>query len=75
MAVVAFQALQRKFLQSFYKFDNSSMSSLLGHIPWESNILGESVPMFEKHHSKGVSTPGPTRACALVNLTCALVNS
>ena len=24
---------------------------------------------------KGVSTPGPTRACALVNLTCALVNS
>ena len=22
-----------------------------------------------------VSTPGPTRACALVNLTCALVNS
>ena len=50
MAVVAFQALQRKFLQSFYKFDNSS---LLGHIPWESNILGESVPMFEKHHSVG----------------------
>ena len=37
----------------FYKFDNSSMSSLLGHIPWESNILGESVPMFEKHHSVG----------------------
>ena len=26
-------------------------------------------------HAKGVSTPGPTRACALVNLTCALVNS
>ena len=52
-AVVAFQALQRKFLQSFYKFHNSSMSYLLGHIPWESNILGESVPMFEKHHSVG----------------------
>ena len=53
VAVVAFQALQRKFLQYFYKFDNSSMSSLLGHIPWESNILGESVSMFEKHHSVG----------------------
>ena len=53
VAVVAIQALQRKFLQSIYKFDNSSMSSLLGHIPWESNILGESVPMFEKHHSVG----------------------
>ena len=50
VAVVAFQALQRKFLQSFYKFDKSS---LLGHIPWESIILGESVPMFEKHHSVG----------------------
>ena len=29
------------------------MSSLLGHIPWESNILGESVQMFEKHQSVG----------------------
>ena len=29
------------------------MSSLLGNIPWESNIIGESVPMFEKHHSVG----------------------
>ena len=53
VAVVAFQALQRKFLQSFYKFNNSSMSSLLGYIPWESNILGESVPMFEKYYSVG----------------------
>ena len=24
---------------------------------------------------RGVSTPGPTRACTLVNLTCALINS
>ena len=53
VVVVAFQAIQRKFLQSFYKFDISSMSSLLGHIPGESNILGEPVPMFEKHQSVG----------------------
>ena len=29
------------------------MSSLLGYILGESNILSESVPMFEKHQSVG----------------------
>ena len=35
-------------------------------------FLGEHIT---EPPGKGVSTPGPTRACALVNLTCALVNS
>ena len=52
--VVAFQALQRKFLQSFNKF-NSLMSSLLGHIPGESSILGESAAMFQSVGSFGGS--------------------
>ena len=36
-------------------------------------LLGD-FDEFDQVPGSGVSTPGPTRACALVNFACALVN-